>query len=485
MLILITAVGAFLRFQEPLIHVHFFDEDVFLHKAQRINANGTTNSCEYGVFEKNHLRCLWENKDVEISKNGYPLLLSFIFKIFGTNEFVAFRFNTLIGILTIVLAYLITKNLWSESAGLLSAIFIAVFPYHIHWSVSISSEIPAILFILSSFLFFIYYSKNKKFHFLTLSFLLIFLASSMRNGEPLLLLPSYGFLLIKYFKEILNNIKNSWMATIQFITTAFFLGVNLLTIILINSKYLNITENLLGENKIFSINYFTRSLDSLVQFHFAAHDFFTLLLLISSAIGLYRLAKKSPRMAFLLGSSTLTIFLLYSFFSFSLANTPSTSRLIMVWMTILILVAGIGLDTIWVKVFKKYRTFGVLSILIALSIYVRLNIDRLSTSRDQNLNKVEQAKLEVEAKNPTCIFVDYIPEQDLFHGYNAIGTSLFERTLKSRDPTLMKQPCIIFFETTLCKTEKNMSCHTILSNNKWEKLEVTNINAYLLKKTLY
>lgn len=474
-LLIITETGLLLRFQQPLQHVHFFDEDLYLNEAQRINDSGTSNPCAFGVFERGELICFQIEDAIKDAQKAYPVLLAITFRYFGSYETVAFYLNILFGILTIVLSFLITRSLWSENAGLFSAMLLALFPFHIQWSVSASPEVPAIFFILLGVLFFIYFSKYKRHYLLTLSFLLISLAAFIRDGEPLLLLLSFLGILIGTGKEILNFVRKSWLSTLQVITIAFFLGANVLAII--SSLP---THNKLHQNTIFSLEYFIKGFQSIINFHIVAHDYFILLVIIGATIGFYRLAKVSPRMAFLFGFSILSLFLLYT--SLTHHQYPQGSRFVMVYVTLLIVVAGIGFDAIWNKIIPKFKVLGPLLMLSILFLYIYTNIDKLVTPRDMDLNAEEQAKIKVQAENPSCLYVTPLAAQDLFHGYNAMDYSEFESRFKGRDPVLIKQPCIIFFESLLCEQGDRKICQSILSSYKWTKLSTEGIHAWRLNQ---
>lgn len=472
-LLVICEVGLLLRLQQPVAHMHFFDEDIYLHKAQRINQNGISTSCAFGIFEKTQLICFSTDDDILNTVRGYPVLLAILFRYFGKSEAVAFYSNVVFGILTIVLTFLVTRSLWSRSAGLFSAIFLAVFPFHINWSVSASPEVPAIFLLLLGLLFYIYFYKYNQYYSLILSFLLIILAAFIRGGE-LLLLPAFLIVLNKTGKEILDFTRKSWLGTFQLIIVAFFLGANLLSISLAYADY-----NKLHQNEVFSLEYFMRSLQSIIGFHIGVHDYFTLLVIVGAMIGLYRLAKVSLRMAFILGFSILALFLIYT--SFTFARYPQSSRFVMVYMTLLIILTGIGFDTIWEKILHRFKILGSLIILIAMFLYVQTNIEKISVGRDMTLNTEEDAKLRVQSENPSCLFVTPVPAQDLFHGYSAISYSDFEFRFNNNDTKVVNQPCIIFFESLLCKEENKKECNSILTNYRWQKLSTEGVAAWWLK----
>lgn len=492
MLLVIVEVGLLLRLQQPLTHVHFFDEDIYLHIAQMINQQGVPSTCSFGIFERNQIVCYQYEQSIQESLNGYPIALAIVFNVFGANEKTAFYFNIAIGVLSIIIIYSIGKILWSETAGLFSAILLALFPLHIYWSVSVSPEILSIALILLGILFAIYFSKyesppakagvssntsHKKLYLLTLSFLLISLAGFIRSGEYILLLISFIGIIIRYRKYLVDTIKNSCFSVYQIIIVAFFFGVNLILIGFIYPRYSNIHENVM-----FSLSYFINNFKLIFGFFTSRDDYLILLIIFTGIIGLYNLAKALPHIAVLIGLSVLSLFTLYTSYTVNYSQ-PNTSRFILVYISIFIIVSGIGIDVILKKITLKPRLFILAVILPILFVYIHLKIDGLIPLRDMVLNAEEQEKLKVQTQNPNCLFVTPVPSQDLFRGFNTIGYQLFDSEISN--PRLTNQSCIVFIESFLCKEDLKEECQRILTNYKWQKLPSGGINAsrFILQKT--
>jgi len=87
-------------------------------------------------------------------KFGYPLLLSILYKIFGTNIMIIKIFNILISICTSLQIYCISKKIFDEKAARISSLLYAIWPAQIMFtSVAASEHIYLLLLLLSFQLF--------------------------------------------------------------------------------------------------------------------------------------------------------------------------------------------------------------------------------------------------------------------------------------------------------------------------------------------
>ncbi|MCD6575924.1 MAG: glycosyltransferase family 39 protein [Nanoarchaeota archaeon] len=91
-----------------------------------------------------------------------PFLLSFLFKI-GINNETAFRIVSItFAIASIMLTYLLAKELFGKKTAFLSATILSVIPIHVFWSPMIYTEIPSSVFLLASLYFLWKGLKNEK-----------------------------------------------------------------------------------------------------------------------------------------------------------------------------------------------------------------------------------------------------------------------------------------------------------------------------------
>jgi len=181
-LVIILAVGTFLRASVPLRHYQFNDEEIYLHRAQMINQIGIPTECSFGIFADGELTCsqhdgLFGGISIE---NGYPVLLSGLFKTLGTSETVAYDFNIFLGVATIFLAYLAGRE-FSKGAGLISATIVSVLPEHVWWSVTTNLDVPLLFFLLASVLSFLIFLRKRKYYLFILSVSLLTYAAFIRS----------------------------------------------------------------------------------------------------------------------------------------------------------------------------------------------------------------------------------------------------------------------------------------------------------------
>lgn len=172
------------------------------------------------------------------SPAGYSYLSIPFINLFGLNEFSARAASALFGSLTILLIYLISSELFKEDRNkklisLLSALFLAIMPWHINLSRVAAESVVVVFFICLGVLLYLKYLKVPKGHLLLLSFLAfsvnLFLYQAPRAFLPLFI-PLLAFvdsglrrMRQKKFHFIL------FLALIMFPVVAIFLSPNLST----------------------------------------------------------------------------------------------------------------------------------------------------------------------------------------------------------------------------------------------------------------
>jgi 4-amino-4-deoxy-L-arabinose transferase-like glycosyltransferase len=99
-------------------------------------------------------------------------ITSVIVKVFGLSDFSTRSSSAVIGTLAVVAIFFLGRELFkSDLAGLIAALFLAVSPYHIHFSRGLWENNFALFFLLSGLAVF-YVSLKKKSYMFPLSFLL-------------------------------------------------------------------------------------------------------------------------------------------------------------------------------------------------------------------------------------------------------------------------------------------------------------------------
>jgi hypothetical protein len=169
MLALIVVGGLIITmFVVPREHRIYYDEDIYQSIGQNIaylkNANthagegygesfsnlwkrfvGRAAMCNEGRNEYGELRC--DRLEYNKEPNGWPYVLSVVFRLFGVHELAAFLTNNLVYALAIVTTFLIGYLLFnSVRVGLYSALIYALMPECMIWSNTTAVEPSAALF---------------------------------------------------------------------------------------------------------------------------------------------------------------------------------------------------------------------------------------------------------------------------------------------------------------------------------------------------
>ncbi len=190
-LLLLIALGGTLiaMFVAPRVHRIFYDEDIYLNVGQNMANLKIAGMCNeggdlYGEYFCNRLEY---NKD----PNGWPYLVSLIFRIAGVSHVAAFIMNNIIWGLSILVVFcsgfLLFKD---EAAGLFGALLFSLIPEGLRWSNTTAAEPSAALFAGLALLSVIYFARNPGKKTLFLAAVLLPFAFQFRAESILILLPA-------------------------------------------------------------------------------------------------------------------------------------------------------------------------------------------------------------------------------------------------------------------------------------------------------
>lgn len=134
---------------------------------------------------------------------GYVYMIMPFVKLFGLNEWSVRVPNALLAVLSVYVLYLLTEILFKDKRiSLLSALFLAISPWHIHFSRGGWEVNTATFFILLAVYGFLKYISVKKSKYIVIS-LLSFAVSIYTYHAARLISPLLGLgLLLIYWKEI-------------------------------------------------------------------------------------------------------------------------------------------------------------------------------------------------------------------------------------------------------------------------------------------
>ena len=134
-------------------------------------------------------------------------LTALIVKVFGLSDFSARAGSAAIGVFSVAAIYFLAKKLFrSEEAGLFAALFLAVSPYHIHYSRGLWEANFALFFFILGITLFLY-GVDKKNWMLPASFASFGLSFFSYHSAKVVVPPVVLVLCILHFKKIFENKK--------------------------------------------------------------------------------------------------------------------------------------------------------------------------------------------------------------------------------------------------------------------------------------
>lgn len=93
--------------------------------------------------------------------SGYPLVLSYVYKIFGDGVMVGKWFNIFCSVITAIVIYLLAREAFGDIAGRMAGLLFALYPADIMYITLLASEhVFLLLFLLSLYLFLRYTKGN-------------------------------------------------------------------------------------------------------------------------------------------------------------------------------------------------------------------------------------------------------------------------------------------------------------------------------------
>jgi MFS family permease len=161
-LISIAVVGVFITsFIAPRIHRIFYDEDIYNNIGQCIAQQRRAVVCNEGYYENGELTIAAGEYNKQ--PQGYPYLISVVFRIFGTNELFTFILNNLIyGLMTFVIFLIVYLLLNDAFAGLAASLSYMLIPINLHWFNTCAAEPSTAFFSSLAILTALIYLKNKR-----------------------------------------------------------------------------------------------------------------------------------------------------------------------------------------------------------------------------------------------------------------------------------------------------------------------------------
>jgi len=470
---LIFIFGLSLRlFVPPMEHKIYFDEDIYLNIAHNIANQGRACLCDYGTYDDCYL-CI-DNKQPMGMQTFYGILMRlFSWAGFGSERsiFVASIFMSSLAIfLLFIMVFQLTGNSY---AGLVAAVFLAINPTHIRWSVSISQDAYFLTFLLLTVIIFLI--QRRDWHLELLGYLVAAYTAQIRT-EGLILVPIVVAFLFATRKKLFGLLKKR----------ETIIGVALLLLLVMPTiiHSLSNKEDSWGapDGKKLSIDYFPKNASENIRFLFDKSKFPVLVTLFALAGLCYGLFKHTKAALALLVWFIL-FFLLYAFFYAGSFDYGMDVRFLLTMLAPLLIFSGLGLcfifDLPWklnkLKKLKRAKEF-VFILLICLVAGVVLvshwsEIALFGEEASDALKSHAMAR-EFSAKTPdSCIFISQVSSMFNNFGRTSIQTHRFLWS-GFEEKIVQGYNCIYLDWGYWCASAeafRNEQCDPILKKYNWVK----------------
>ncbi len=259
------------------------DEVAFFETAKEVLKTGKP-VFNYSVF-KPGFQGLWHTP-------LYIYLISIFMLMFGKSIYSVRAVSALFNVLTVLLVFLITKEIFKKNEkadfwALFAAALYALNPLTIQSSIPL--DIDAGLLNFSMYLFLYFFIKNKNFYYLIPSLLFVFL--SKESGPIVLFLALFLFLIATDWKKIPKMFLLFFISGILFLFLFYvystFLGLDFSMPFKHNLPFFKEESQLLNINLLSLV----RSVWSLKTFFYFAVPFFVILFFIFTFIFYYKILK--------------------------------------------------------------------------------------------------------------------------------------------------------------------------------------------------
>jgi Dolichyl-phosphate-mannose-protein mannosyltransferase len=195
----------------------YYDEHIYQHIGQNLSDARKAQVCNDGVVEYGMLRCSQGEYNKQLY--GYPQLLGFGYRIFGTSEELAFRVNNLAAFALVWVIFCTTALLFKDgrAAGFASLIA-ALIPEQLRWSNTAAVEPSASLMSAIVVLTAAHFVQNRSRR--SLAWLVSAAAFAIQfRAESVLILPVVGAIFVCYAADELRR-PRFWLGWLIFLLPA-------------------------------------------------------------------------------------------------------------------------------------------------------------------------------------------------------------------------------------------------------------------------
>jgi hypothetical protein len=138
----------------------YYDEQIYQGVGRNLSDLHRAQMCNDGSVEYGRLQCAQGEYNKE--PNGYPYLLSLVYRVAGVSDAAAFRFNNLVAGLSVLVTIVLAALLFNDARiAVLSGIVLALLPMQLHWSNTAAVEPVAALLCATSMMAAVHFARTR------------------------------------------------------------------------------------------------------------------------------------------------------------------------------------------------------------------------------------------------------------------------------------------------------------------------------------
>jgi 4-amino-4-deoxy-L-arabinose transferase-like glycosyltransferase len=426
----------------PHQHYVYYDEYEHMNIAQNMAQTGAFSQCEFYLDGK----CVIGKMPRWMP--GYHFMLSRVFRIWGSSEEIAYRFNGVVSALSIVLVFLASYLFFlKKRAALIAAFFFAFFPLSLKFSGSASSETMSLFAILSAFAGLGVFWQKPDGRSLFLAIAGVAFASLFRMENTLLIA------LAVWLMAVRRTDRKRWARGVAWMV----LCVPAIVLIAVIGKTYSLNYWMAGPSDFHAA--LTLFLNNLL--YWARNTSVPLALILLAVAGIAAAKRIKPALAIWLGAYFLLFLGVYTFFLKAHLDTTSTQRLNLQFCLPVIIFAALGLDAVlrFIRRYDKTKWIMAAGIVSLIAVNHLEGLIHVFVPAAQDL-LLEEHELVLSLKgrtDPSSVFVTYEPSlMMVVLNRSAINIAymtdnrIYDRYLKGR--------CLYLYKDTWCRQDKDGLC---------------------------
>jgi hypothetical protein len=196
----------------------YYDEQIYQGIGQNLSDLHLAQMCNDGTVEDGRLQC--SRGEYNKEPNGYPYLLSFVYRIAGVSEGAAFRLNNVVAGLAAGVAVLLSAVLFEDLLGaVLGGLMLTLMPMQITWSNTAAAEPSAALFAAFGLLTAVWFARARTTSALAWTVAVLAFATMFRP-ESILVVPLAGAAVVLLAPRELARARLWWAVAIGLLLTA-------------------------------------------------------------------------------------------------------------------------------------------------------------------------------------------------------------------------------------------------------------------------